>query len=141
MKIKLKTAAWLMILASAMAWEVEALAQANVPKNVAIFLYEGVELLDFAGPGEVFSASGFNVYTVSVDGKELKSQRFLSVKPGYSIETAPPADIVVFPGGHTQPSAYDARVVNWAVNRHEQGAILLSVCTGAMILAKADMLN
>ena len=48
-------------------------AQSRAPKSVAIFLYQGVELLDFAGPGEVFSAAGFKVFTVSVDGKELKS--------------------------------------------------------------------
>src|SRR6186997_143586 len=70
--------------------------------NVAIFLYNQVELLDFAGPGEVFaSTQGFHVYTVSVDGKEILSQGFVTVKPEYSIDNAPTPDIIVFPGGNS----------------------------------------
>src|SRR5215210_8403205 len=60
-------------------------------RNVAIVLYEGVELLDFAGPGEVFTQSGteageaaFNVYTVATSTDPLVSQGFLTVKPQYS---------------------------------------------------------
>lgn len=68
--------------------------------KVAIFLYPGVELLDFAGPGEVFGATaGFDVFTVSADGEEILSQGFVTIKPEYSIATAQPADIMIFPGG------------------------------------------
>jgi putative intracellular protease/amidase len=111
------------------------------PKTVAIFLYEGVELLDFAGPGEVFSSSGFQVFTVSVDGKDLVSQRFLTVKPQYSIENCPAPDIIVFPGGASRTPANDSRVINWIRNRNTKGTFFMSVCTGAGILAKSDVLN
>ena len=116
-------------------------AQQKSPKNVAIFLYENVELLDFAGPGEVFSASGFNVYTVSVDGKEIRSQGFVTVKPQYSVANAPAPDVIVFPGGGTTASANDSRVIDWVKSRVALGSTAMSVCTGAEILARAGLLE
>lgn len=65
------------------------------PKNVAILLYDGVELLDFAGPGEVFQQAefngnkAFNVYTVGVDTKEINSQGFLKIITQYTIDDCP----------------------------------------------------
>lgn len=110
--------------------------------NVAIFLYDGVELLDFAGPGEVFGAAGgFNTYTVSVDGKPLVSQGFVTVQPQFSIANAPVPDILIFPGGNSGPSASDPRVQNWIKSRFANGAITMSVCTGAFILASTGILD
>ncbi len=109
--------------------------------TVAIFLYQGVELLDFAGPGEVFSAAGFRVYTVSVDGNEIVSQRFVNIKPAYSIDNAPTPDIVVLPGGNSTPSANDGKVLDWIRNSLTSGSIAMSVCTGAEILGNAGMLK
>src|SRR5687768_11999025 len=78
-------------------------------KNVAIVIYDGVEILDFAGPAEVFAAAGsqgqfdsqsaFNVYTVSRTRKPVVSQGFIDVTPDYAIEDSPKPDIIVFPGG------------------------------------------
>ena len=120
---------------------VRAEAQQKENYTVAIFLYNGVELLDFAGPGEVFSASGFRVYTVSVDGKEIVSQGFVTVKPQYSVDSAPKPDIVVFPGGGADAPSKDARVIGWLKSNVETGTMAMSVCTGAAILARAGMLE
>jgi transcriptional regulator GlxA family with amidase domain len=106
------------------------------PKNVAIFLYQGVELLDFAGPGEVFSAAGFNTYTMSVDGKSLTSQGFVKIQPEFSIETAPAPDIVVFPGGSAGPTSSDPAVMAWIKKLNAHGSYFMSVCTGAFILGQ-----
>ena len=74
-------------------------AQQKENFKVAIFLYPRVELLDFAGPGEVFAATpGFQTYLVTVDGKSIQSQGFVTVTPNYSMEDAPIPDIVIFPG-------------------------------------------
>ena len=116
-------------------------AQTNQPKTVAVFLYQGVELLDFAGPGEVFSASGFKTFTMSVDGKELRSQGFVTIKPEYSIETAPLPDIIVFPGGSSGPTSKDPRVIDWIKKTRGVGSVFMSVCTGAFILAQAGLLD
>src|SRR4051812_45887990 len=95
-----QAALYVLLLILSITGETKIFAQQKSNLNVAIFLYEGVELLDFAGPGEVFaSTNGFQVYTVSVDGKEIRSQGFLTVKPAYSVSNAPPPDIIVFPGG------------------------------------------
>jgi putative intracellular protease/amidase len=111
------------------------------PKNVAIFLYQDVELLDFAGPAEVFSAAGFNTYTVSVDGTNLVSQRFVEIKPEYAIDNAPIPDIIVFPGGNSGPSANDPKVIDWIKKMHVNNTQFMSVCTGAFIIAKAGLLE
>jgi putative intracellular protease/amidase/TolA-binding protein len=120
------------------------LAQTQVKDNlnVAIFLYEGVELLDFAGPGEVFSATnGFRVYTVTLDGQEIVSQRFVRIKPEYSMETAPLPDIIVFPGGGSGPTSENPQVMKWIKGRAQAGAFFMSVCTGASILGNAGLLK
>ena len=120
---------------------VRAEAQQKEKYTVAIFLYNGVELLDFAGPGEVFSASGFHVYTVSVDGNEILSQGFVTVKPQHSIENAPKPDIVVFPGGGADAPSKNPRVIEWLKANVTTGTMAMSVCTGAAILARAGMLE
>jgi putative intracellular protease/amidase len=109
--------------------------------TVAIFLYNGVELLDFAGPGEVFSAAGFNVYTVTLDGKEVLSQGFVTVKPQYAMDSAPDPDIVIFPGGGSGPTSQNQKVLDWINARVSAGAVGMSVCTGASILANAGLLK
>jgi putative intracellular protease/amidase/Flp pilus assembly protein TadD len=117
-------------------------AQSKQQYNVAIFLYDHVELLDFAGPGEVFaSTNGFNVYTVSADGKEILSQGFVTVKPQYAIDNAPKPDIIVFPGGNTRAVQNDTKVLDWLKTTLNEGNTVISVCSGAGILAKAGVLE
>src|SRR5450432_47572 len=117
-------------------------AQQKQKYTVAIFLYPGVELLDFAGPAEAFSATpDFDVYTVSADGKEILSQGFLTVKPQYSIDGAPVPDIVVFPGGDRELPSNNPKVLDWAGSLYAQKTLIMSVCNGAGILARAGLLN
>jgi putative intracellular protease/amidase len=116
-------------------------AQQKSNLNVAIVLWENVELLDFAGPGEVFAAAGFNVYTVSVEGQQILSQRFVTVKPEYSIDNAPTPDIIVFPGGGTGAVDQNPKVLEWIKNLSARGSMMLSVCTGAFILNNASLLD
>jgi tetratricopeptide (TPR) repeat protein len=109
-------------------------AQQKQNYNVAIFLYNNVELLDFAGPGEVFaSTNGFHVYTVSADGKEILSQGFVTVKPEYSIDNAPTPDVIVFPGGNTSAVQKDKKVLDWVKKSVADGNTAMSVCSGAGI--------
>lgn len=117
-------------------------AQSQTDYNVAIFLYDGVELLDFSGPGEVFGVTGgFNTYTVSVDGTEILSQGFVTVKPEYSIKKAPKPDILVLPGGGTRSISQNREALDWIRQVSSQGGMNMSVCTGARILANAGLLD
>ncbi|MFY0570668.1 DJ-1/PfpI family protein [Archangium lansingense] len=120
-------------------------------RNVAIVLYESVEVLDFAGPAEVFQAASgfgasgqekaFKVYTVGRTKAPLTSQQFLKVVPEFSIEDAPRPDIVVIPGGGTQVVLQDAEFMKWISKAAGESELALTVCTGAMTLGKAGLLD
>jgi len=113
-------------------------------RKVAIFLYEGVEILDFSGPGEVFASttvSGenpFDVYTVAESHEPILSQGFVTIIPEFSIEDAPLADIIVLPGGNSGPSSRNSDVIAW-VQKNSASGIVMSVCTGAFIIGKAGL--
>jgi transcriptional regulator GlxA family with amidase domain len=120
------------------------------PRNVAIVLYEGVELLDFAGPAEVFkSAAGygggaepaFRVYTVAATRAPLKSLGFVTITPEFTIEDAPAPDVVVFPGGSSGALTDNAKVMAWATRVMKESEVTMTVCTGAFVPAKAGMLD
>jgi len=111
-------------------------------RNVAIFIHNGVEILDFAGPSEVFaSTEGFNVYTVSLTNEPIISQGFIKITPTYSLANCPKPDIVVLPGGNTGPFIENKPLIDWIKNASTQAEVMLSVCTGAGLLAKAGLLD
>lgn len=115
--------------------------------NVAIFVHEGVQLLDFSGPAEVFAdvhtdgGHAYNVYTVAPTEAEITSQGFLKVKPNYSISNCPPPDIIILPGGDTGIPLRNKKVIEWIKSAGDKSQHLLSVCTGAMLLAEAGFLD
>jgi transcriptional regulator GlxA family with amidase domain len=120
-------------------------------KNVAIVIYEGVEVLDFTGPAEVFqSASGygadgraraFHLYTVSRTKKPITSMGFINVTPDYSIEDSPKPDILILPGGNSQVVIDDAAWMRWVEQSGAGAENVLTVCTGAFIAGKAGLLK
>jgi transcriptional regulator GlxA family with amidase domain len=113
-------------------------------RNVAVFVHEGVELLDFAGPAEVFTAAGrraFNVYTVAAAEGDVVSEGFLTVKPRYTFANCPKPDIIVLPGGNTRVPLADERVLAWIRKAAPEAEVVMSVCTGAFLLAKAGLLD
>jgi transcriptional regulator GlxA family with amidase domain len=109
--------------------------------SIAFYLQDGVEILDFAGPMEVFSYAGFNVFTVSKSKEAIVSQGILKIIPDFSITDAPPADIVAFFGGNAGLASNDAAVINWIRENQQSTAYYFSVCTGAFVLAKAGLLD
>lgn len=110
--------------------------------KVAILVYEGVELLDFAGPGEVFAATeGFSVYTVGVEEKPVISQRFLTLIPAYTLDNCPSPDVLVIPGGELEYLLDYKPLLQWIRALSIKARHLLSVCTGAGLLASAGLLH
>lgn len=116
------------------------LTRKDQSKTIAFYLQDGVEVLDFAGPMEVFSYAGYNVFTVSKDKEPIKSQGILTVVPDYSIADAPKADILAFFGGNARSAFDDPSVINW-IKKQEDIQYHFSVCTGAFLLAEAGILN
>jgi len=111
-------------------------------RNVAILLFEGVQIIDYTGPYEVLGqVHEFNVYTVSRTGETLTTAMGMSVNPAYSFTTAPAPDILVVPGGAAQTAYEDPDVVSWVAARAEDAEYVMSVCNGAFILAKAGLLD
>ena len=109
--------------------------------NVAIFIYETVEILDFGGPAEVFSAAGCKVYTVSISADPIISQGFIKIVPQYTINNCPKPNIIVIPGGHGQKLEDNPDVQNWIKKCAADAEIVMSVCNGAMFLAKTGILD
>ncbi|MFV5911769.1 DJ-1/PfpI family protein [Bacillus cereus] len=117
--------------------------------SVGIFLFNEVEVLDFAGPFEVFSVTEvneekpFTVYTVSENGEMITARNGLKVQPDYSIENLPPVDILIIPGG-LGAREYEIKneiVIKWIRQQMKEVKLITSVCTGALLLAKAGLLE
>lgn len=115
--------------------------------NVAILVYNGVYVLDFTGPLEVFydsySKEGkhlFNVYTVSEDSS-LKAHSGLIIKPDFNINNCPKPDIFIVPGGDLGLLKDKPELKKWLINTTNESKTLMSVCTGAFILADAGLLD
>lgn len=119
------------------------------PRNVIILLFDEVEVLDFAGPFEVFAVAGelhdpspFRVYTAAAVARPIRARNGLSVYPDYCLNDAPRADVLVVPGGAgTRALMRDTVVCNWIATAARQSEIILSVCSGALLLAKAGLLT
>lgn len=118
-------------------------------RNVAILLFDEVEVLDFAGPFEIFSVTGrrnggevpFNVYTVA-EKTPISARNGLSVNPTYLLDTCPPPDIIVVPGGYgTRRAMHEAHIIDWVQRMDARTELTLSVCTGALVLGKAGLLD
>ena len=126
-----------------------------VEKKVGIFIFDEVEILDFAGPYEVFSStrlnkkliadihktkSPFKVFTFSEKKKKITTSGGLCVNSEYTFKTCPKLDIMIIPGGiGTRKLLKNQNVINW-IMINKKINILASVCTGALLLAQAGLL-
>ncbi len=112
-------------------------------KTVAVLLFEGVELMDFAGPAEVFivaeEGKAFRVVTVAESTRPLKTMGGVTVTPDFSYETAPKADVLVVPGGNTRAVGKAGRA--WLKKASGEADVTLSVCVGAFLLADVGLLD
>jgi transcriptional regulator GlxA family with amidase domain len=120
-------------------------------RRVAIVLYNGAEVLDFAGPTEVFEAASnigsfrgqaaFAPYTVAASRIPVTSQRVLKIVPEHTFADAPPPDILVIPGGDTSSLERDPAFVPWFREASKKAQVTLTVCTGAFVPARLGLLD
>jgi transcriptional regulator GlxA family with amidase domain len=118
-------------------------------RNVAILVFDDVEVLDFCGPFEVFSVTGrnddpppFHVYTVAEKSGTITARNGLRVIPHFTLAECPPPSLLVVPGGQgTRREMHNAALLAWVAARAAATELTLSVCTGALILAKAELLD
>lgn len=119
------------------------------PMTVGIFLFNEVEVLDFAGPFEVFALAEqegekcCRVVTISESGAPIAARNGLQVLPAYSFSNHPALDILLIPGGYGAEviEIHNEVALHWILQQHGQVKQLASICTGAFLLAKIGLLN
>lgn len=112
------------------------------PQTIGMLLFDEVELLDFAGPFEVFSVAqlrqdiqAFNVVTLG-EKATIKTRNGLSVNTDYLIQDSPPIDILLIPGGQgTRKELENDILMSWLKRKVMKTPLVLSVCTGALLIA------
>ncbi len=111
--------------------------------NLVFVLFDNVTQLDFAGPIQFLSRMpGANVCVVSHDGGAVTTDCGFSILPRYSFAACPQANILCVPGGHgVRQAISDAAIVDFVRVQSENADWITSVCTGALILGAAGLLN
>ena len=118
-------------------------------KNIGIIVFDDTELMDFAGPYEVFSvANELNDYqlcrtfTFSESSDKIKSVNGLYVIPDYTVDNCPDIDILIIPGGiGTKKILENDKILAFIEDRCKKSNFTFSVCSGARILAKIGLLR
>ena len=118
-------------------------------RNVAILIFDEVEVLDFSGPFEVFGVAdglqqndAFNVFTVAESPGTVRARNGLKIVPNRTLEDCPAPQILVIPGGiGTRPLLNKPALLEWLRVKAKHAEIVMSVCTGALVLARAGLLE
>ena len=123
-------------------------------QTIGIYLYDEVEVLDFAGPLEVFNTATrmhrklyggrknrFKVVTVAEKPGAITARGGLVVMPDADFTNQPPLDVLIVPGGVHTAELDKSAVIDWVKRTDQAVVITASVCTGAFILGKAGILN
>ena len=123
-------------------------------KTVGILLFPEVEVLDFGGPFEVFSVtrlneskrreepSPFRILLIADSAEPVSTAGGMRVLPDCTTTACPSLDILLVPGGWgTRQQMTNARLIDWIRQRAKKVEILTSVCTGALLLGQAGLLD
>ncbi|MBP5860013.1 GlxA family transcriptional regulator [Streptomyces scabiei] len=115
-------------------------------RTVLVVLFDGVQSLDVTGPLEVFAGAElhtpgtYRIATASLDGTPLRTSSGLTLVPDHSLAGAPAPHTLLVPGGHgTRNPAPE--IVAWLRAHGPRATRLVSVCTGAVLLAEAGLLD
>jgi transcriptional regulator GlxA family with amidase domain len=121
----------------------------NQTQTLAILIFDDVEVLDFCGPFEVFSVANrfadppaFSVLTIAENAGPVLTRGGLSVNPHHRLGNSPQPDILLIPGGlGTRKEMHNPVLIDWIKRASVKAELVLSVCTGALLLAKAGLLD
>ncbi|GJM14815.1 MAG: AraC family transcriptional regulator [Thermodesulfobacteriota bacterium] len=122
--------------------------------TVGIFIYDDVEVLDFTGPYEVFSVTRtleqpnftdpcpFEILLVSEHHRKVKTMSGMRVVPNHDFDDFPSVDILIIPGGLGERREHNNAIIHhFLKSQAKKVKTLASVCTGALFLANAALLN
>ena len=126
----------------------------KIPLIVGILIFDDVEILDVAGPFEVFAvtrlneeqrlqqSSPFKVYLISEINKQITAIGGLRLTPDMTITECQELDLLIIPGGWgTRKESKNKVLVNWIGNQFTNDRLIASVCTGSSLLGKAGLLD
>ena len=116
-------------------------AQASARKTVGILIFDGVQIIDYTGPYEIFQGAGFDVFTVAETKEPISTVAGMTVVPKYAFADAPRPDVLVVPGGGVAGALGSAATLTWVKDTTAKTQHTMSVCNGAFILAKAGLLD
>ena len=123
--------------------------------NIGIVIFDEVELLDMAGPYEVFTTAArvhgrtqpagapplFRVHTLARGPEAVKARAGLGLQPDHTLQQHPPLDCAIVPGGVVDAELGQGELMAWIAAQARSTRILASVCTGALLLAQAGVLD
>lgn len=120
--------------------------------KVGLYLFDEVEVLDFAGPFEVFSTASrlmgrdggappFEVHTIGPTIQPVRARAGLTVVPQHTLAEHPALDVLIVPGGVVSEELKRSALADWLVVQSCKVKVLASICTGAFVLEQAGLLN
>ncbi|WP_316779002.1 DJ-1/PfpI family protein [Pedobacter antarcticus] len=118
--------------------------------NVAFLVYDQVEALDLNGPVDIFAKANkmdsvYNLYTVSPTNEAVYSEgNIMKITATYTISNAPQADILVIPGADPEiitDLSKRPEIIKWIKNQNNSTDVTMSICTGALLLSTAGILE
>lgn len=118
--------------------------------QVGIYIFDNVEVLDFAGPYEVFTCATrvnrgdtplFNVFTVGESLSPVRARAGLKIDPDFTMDKHPVIDCLIVPGGVVSAELVKQNVLEWIAKQALTTTIAASVCTGAFLLAAAGVME
>ena len=123
-------------------------------RNVGIYIYPQVEVLDFSGPYEVFTTADrlmqrddpegpglFNVFLIAETREIVAARANYLVQPHYAVQDHPPIDVLIIPGGVHTAELDKPQVIEWIREQDRATERTASVCTGAFLLGAAGLLD
>ena len=123
-------------------------------RNVGIYIFDEVEVLDLGGPFEVFSTASrlkfrvqpdgekpFEVFTVADSFRPVRARGGLLLQPNFDLNTHPVIDFFIVPGGVVSAELKRDSIINWIARTAATATITASVCTGAFLLGQAKLLH
>ncbi len=123
-------------------------------RNVGIYIYDEVEVLDLGGPFEVFSTASrmkarwlpdsarpFEVFTIADSIRPIRARGGLMITPSFDTANHPKIDLLLIPGGVHNSELGRSNIIEWIARTAAQAELTASVCTGAFLLAKAGLLH
>jgi transcriptional regulator GlxA family with amidase domain len=123
-------------------------------RNVGIYIFDEIEVLDLGGPFEVFSTASrmkarlspgsdkpFEVFTIADTIRSVRARGGLKIQPDFDLTKHPGIDVLVIPGGVVTAELKRDAVIQWIARMSAEASLTASVCTGAFLLAQAGLLR